>query len=101
MMNFGKAIEELKKGNKVARLGWNGKGMFLYLVVGTELPVTALRGAAYEAFDSSLRAIDDLVAIGSHIDMKTASGDIAVGWNATQADMLSEDWAVVQSAYLT
>ena len=30
-MNFGKAIEAMKKGEKVARKGWNGKGMFLFL----------------------------------------------------------------------
>ena len=31
-MNFGEAIIALKQGKKVARKGWNGKGMFLYLV---------------------------------------------------------------------
>jgi len=49
-MNFGNAIEELKKGNKVQRKGWNGKGMWLILVIG---------------------------------------------WLASQADMLAEDWVVV------
>lgn len=34
-MNFGQALEELKKGGRVAREGWNGKGMFLFLVPGT------------------------------------------------------------------
>lgn len=29
-MNFGKALEELKNGNKIAREGWNGKGMYIF-----------------------------------------------------------------------
>ena len=35
MMNFGQAIEALKNGKKVARVGWNGKGMFLYMTTGS------------------------------------------------------------------
>ena len=35
MMNFGQAIEALKNGKKVARVGWNGKGMFLYMTPGS------------------------------------------------------------------
>ena len=31
-MNFGEALEALKAGKKVARAGWNGKGMYIYLV---------------------------------------------------------------------
>lgn len=37
-MNFGKAIEALKQGKKVARKGWNGKGMFLYYVSEGKYP---------------------------------------------------------------
>lgn len=33
-MNFGQAIEALKEGKKVARTGWNGKGMYIYLADG-------------------------------------------------------------------
>ena len=43
MMNFGQAIEALKNGKKVARIGWNGKGMFLYYVpVGAYAPCTEI-----------------------------------------------------------
>ena len=31
-MDFGEAIKALKEGKRVARTGWNGKGMFLLYV---------------------------------------------------------------------
>ena len=31
LYTFGEAIEALKQGKKVARKGWNGKGMYLWL----------------------------------------------------------------------
>ena len=36
-MDFGEAIKALKEGKRVARTGWNGKGMFLYLINGSEI----------------------------------------------------------------
>ena len=39
-MNFGNAIEALKEGKRVARAGWNGKGMFLFLVNGSNFVVS-------------------------------------------------------------
>lgn len=92
-MNFGKAIEFLKEGKKVARNGWNGKGMFLYLVRGTLVDKEFLRNEA------SLMPISDntgVVHFNSHIDMKTADNKVTVGWNPSQVDMLSEDWEVAE-----
>ena len=66
--NFGQAIQFMKAGHRVARLGWNGKGMYVYLVPGAEkfLP---------------------------YIAMKTAQ-DTVVPWLASQSDMLADDWIV-------
>ncbi len=91
-MNFGQALEELKKGNKVARSGWNGKGMFIYLVKGATVPVSKLRNEAHE----HLNGLREEVDINPHIDMKAANGDVVVGWLASQTDMLSEDWELVE-----
>jgi anaerobic ribonucleoside-triphosphate reductase len=95
-MNFGHALEELKKGNKVARQGWNGKGMFIYLVEGQTVNIEKLRNEASKHFEVE----KDLnrgkrVKINSHIDMKAADGSIVVGWLASQTDMLADDWEVV------
>lgn len=95
-MTFGLAIEAMKKGFKVARKGWNGKGMFVYLVNGSTVSVTLLRGSAKEAaFFAGKTEMDDQT-ICDHVDMKAADGSIVVGWLASQTDMLSEDWEIVE-----
>lgn len=86
-MSFGQAIEAMKAGKKVARGGWNGKGMFLYYVPEGRYP--ARTDAA-----KSIAAEDDKVDYGAYIAMKTAQGNV-VPWLASQTDMLAEDWAVV------
>lgn len=91
-MNFGQAVEALKDGKKVARIGWNGKCMFIYLVSGSI--VNELRGEA--AVHVGQPNEGDAQVINSHIDMKAADGSIVVGWLASQTDILAEDWAVVE-----
>lgn len=93
-MNFGEAIASLKAGARVRRQGWNGKGMWLVLVPGT--PSAQLReGTPYRDALGQ-----DECEILPHIDMWTtnASGRRAMlpGWLASQTDMLSDDWEVVQ-----
>lgn len=93
-MNLGQAIEALKGGKKVARAGWNGKGMWLVYVPGT--PKAQLReGTPYrEALGQ------EECEILPHIDMWTTNSDgrraMLPGWVASQTDMLSEDWEIVQ-----
>ena len=94
-MNFGEAIQALKDGNKVSRSGWNGKGMFLVLVPAT--PNCVLReGTPYHTALNHSAAISGSVTINAHIDMFTATGEMQPGWLASQTDMLSDDWGVVE-----
>ncbi len=72
-MNFGQAIEWLEAGHKVARAGWNGKGMWLALQVPDAHSKMSL----------------------PYIYMKTAD-DKLVPWLASQTDVLAEDWLVVE-----
>lgn len=67
-MTFSEALENLKSGKPIARSGWNGKGMYLYLYT-------------FEKFDPC-------------IIMKTAQGTHQPGCLASQADMLASDWEV-------
>ena len=93
-MNFGQAIEALKSGGKVARDGWNGKGMFLVYVPGTpDCPLRA--GTPYAAALCDGGTGQTHVSINPHIDMMTATGEMQPGWLASQTDMLAEDWTVV------
>lgn len=85
-MNFGDALVVLKQGNRVARKGWNGKDMYVFL--------------AYEAdfvTDADISAFDQLdVEVGDMLVMKTAQNTFQPGWLASQADMLAEDWYIVE-----
>lgn len=90
-MNFGEAIQALKNGSKVARSGWNGKGMFLILVPGSK-SIEPKEGSPYADLKVSPSGIVD---INPHIDMKTATGEMQPGWLASQTDMLSDDWEIV------
>lgn len=95
-LTFGEALEHLKAGGKVARAGWNGKGMWLSLSNWStdERPV-----------DSALFWSDNNAEFaesrGGHawvlpsITMKTADDKILMGWLASQTDMLSSDWEIV------
>jgi hypothetical protein len=87
-MDFGDALRALRSGNKVAREGWNGVDQFIILVPGSHiLPV---HGTPYYK-----AGIHQPVSLGAHLDMKTSAGNMQPGWLASQADMLSADWYIV------
>ncbi len=83
-MNFGSAIEALKAGRRVARRGWNGKDMFLFLVDGSRFTVNRPPFTGFYPEGTELRYLP-------HVDMRTATGEI-VPWLCSQTDMLAEDW---------
>lgn len=87
-MNFGEAIECLKGGERVAREGWNGKGMFLFLVPGSTFEVN--RAPLLGIYPAGTR-----INYQPHIDMKTAQ-DTVVPWLASQSDVLAEDWLLAE-----
>lgn len=88
-MDFGAALNELKVGNKVARKGWNGKGMFLFLVSGSTFEVN--RPPLLGIYPAGT-----VINYCPHIDMKTADNKV-VPWLASQTDVLAEDWEVVNA----
>lgn len=98
VMNFGEAIEALKEGKKVARKGWNGKGMFIYMQEGSSVDFYDLKPELQEKLENSacVSGRDGLVHICPHIDMKAADGSLVIGWLASQTDMLAEDWCIVK-----
>lgn len=94
-MSFGDALTALKAGHRVCRAGWNGKGMWLALsgVLGGRLVEADKFWSPHnEAF-----AHDNggSVVVLPCITMKTAAGEILMGWLASQTDMLADDWMVV------
>ncbi len=97
--DFGLALCAMKQGKRVARSGWNGKGMFVFLVPGSNLTAGTLRpGTPYKAMaDEMGMGEDDAFVINGHIDMKAADGSMVVGWLASQTDMLADDWEIVEA----
>ena len=85
-MDFGAALAALKGGQRVTRPGWNGKGMFLYLVPGSTFAVNRPPLLGIYALGTEIRYCP-------HIDMRTADGS-CVPWLASQTDLLADDWEV-------
>ena len=89
-LDFGQAILALKEGKRVARSGWDGKGMFLYYVPENKYPASRNEhGTMVGVFEN------DMVPYGAYIAMKTAQNNV-VPWLASQTDVLAEDWQIVE-----
>jgi hypothetical protein len=86
-VDFSAALVNIRQGQKVARAGWNGKNMFVFLVPGSTFQVNRppLLGIYPEGAEINYHA---------HIDMRTADGQV-VPWVASQTDLLAEDWHIV------
>lgn len=87
-LTFGQAVEALKLGKKVARSGWNGSGMFAYLVPASSFP--ALTGVAKQYFGEN-----SMVPYRAYMALKTAQNDVAT-WAPSGSDVLAEDWVIVE-----
>ena len=85
-MNFGLAIEAAKKGKKIARAGWNGKNQ--YVELGHDFSYTA-------PGDIPVRPVQHL-DIDSEALVFVGTRGRHVGWLASQADMLADDWMIVE-----
>ena len=86
-LTFGQAIAALQSGRRVRRLGWNGKGMFLILVPGSE-NLTVEEGRPFAKAGVPIGTKFDYLP---HIDLRTVNGDFTP-WAPSQTDMLSDDW---------
>ena len=83
--NFGTALEILKHGGKVAREGWNGKKQYIQLATGI----------SYSSPDGEIVNCEH-DAIGNKAIAFVGTSGVQMGWLASQADMLAEDWVVVK-----
>lgn len=93
-LTFGDAIRLLKQGKKLQRAGWNGKNMWIALSPGSSaLPAENFWAGPNREFAEKNGGAADVLP---NITMKTADNKILPGWLASQTDMLSEDWQVVE-----
>ncbi len=97
-MNFGSAIEAMNNGFMVSRTGWNGKGMFVYKTIGNTVSRDFIPKFASlpDSVKQFLQKKGEDVVFHPSVTMYTAQGDMQPGWLASQADMLAEDWGIVE-----
>ena len=85
-LTFGEAIQLMKKGAKIARKGWNGKGQYVQLATGI----------SYKTVNGGDIVNCEHEAIGNKAIAFIGTSGVQMGWLASQADMLAEDWYVVE-----
>ena len=84
-MDFGSAIQLLKEGKRVQRSGWNGKNQ--YIELATNISYKNANGEIINA---------EHEAIGNKAIAFVGTSGVQLGWLASQADMLAEDWKIVE-----
>ena len=94
-MKFGEAIEKAYEGKKIARHGWNGKGMYVYLTEGRGIPTDewVARLPSQELTEAEKKL--GYVIVKPHLDMMNTQGERIIGWLASHMDIMSDDWYVV------
>lgn len=92
---FGTALQALKDGKKVMRKGWNGKGMFLYLVPANSYPaVTEVGRQIARDLTPEGQESNGKVPYTAYVAIKTVQGNVSP-WQPSNNDMLSEDWVIL------
>jgi hypothetical protein len=85
-MHFGLALEALKQGKKVQRLGWNGKGMFVYHVPANRYKTQT---------EVAKKEFGESVQYNAYLAIKNVNGTVST-WVPSINDVLSEDWLVLE-----
>lgn len=84
-LSFGLAIEAAKKGKRISRRGWNGKNQYVELAERI-----SYENAAHEVVNANHEAI------GNKALAFVGTSGVQLGWLASQADMLADDWMIVE-----
>ena len=95
-LNFGQAIEALKQGKRVAREGWNGKGLFIFMQIPAEINEEII--PKMQSLPQSVK--DEFAKRGGSIKYKNQLAmvypDNAIyGWVASPSGVLEEDWTIL------
>ena len=81
-MDFGEAISAVKAGMRACRKGWNGKNQYIQLATGI----------SYKTVGGEIVNCDH---IGNAAIAFVGTSGVQMGWLASQADMLAEDWVIL------
>lgn len=94
-MRFGEALAYARNGKKIARRGWNGKEMYVYVKPGRLIPLEKWQAMMPSEEPTEEEKKKGYVVVLPHLDMMNAQGERIIGWSASQMDMLIDDWYVV------
>ncbi|MGH3203871.1 MAG: DUF2829 domain-containing protein [Streptosporangiaceae bacterium] len=92
-MDFGEALAALRQGGRLARSGWNGKGMFIVLQAGYPDGIGINRNTA----EATGIPEGTVCRFRPYLMMFTADGEF-VPWVASQTDLLASDWETASTA---
>ena len=95
-LSFGDALWHLKRRKKIARKGWNGKGMFLWLKPAAEVKAGWCKDPMLKQLAEENGG--EILALGTicmYTHDSTGRKATLTGWLASQSDMLLEDWEIV------
>ena len=90
-MSFGLAIEAAKKGKKISRRGWNGKGMYVIYRTGYPEGIPCNKNTA----DAVGIPEGTLFKVRPYLQMKCVDDTFQM-WLASQSDILADDWFIVE-----
>ena len=91
-LTFGDALAALKKGQKVARSGWNGKDQYVVAQQGQEIESTYVWNPHNKAHAEKLGG---WIKVAPYCTLKTAQDTLAMGWVPSTGDLFAEDWVVL------
>lgn len=94
-MRFGEALANAHNGKRIARLWWGGKELYVYMTMGQLIPLDMWDARMPSQELTELEKEKGYVNIMPHLDMMSVQGVRTIGWNPSQADMLADDWYVV------
>lgn len=100
-LNFEQALAAVKQGKLISRDGWNGKKMFVFMRPADELEpefIVKIKSLP-DAYKNTLKNVTfqegEKIKFGAYLCMKAADNSIMNGWLASQTDMLSTDWCIL------
>ena len=94
---IGWAVKQMQGGLKVCREGWNGKGRWIVLMTGMNLPPFNTQGTEKKVNDRTARLIGEDTPLKTlpYIAMWTEDKEWLPGWLCSQTDLLATDWEIV------
>lgn len=92
---FGDAIKYMKRGLRVARKGWNGKGMYVFYASDFQFGTKADL-SEFNPTEEPECTEENAVDVYDCLVLRTADKKLQPGWLASQSDMLAEDWMFVE-----